>query len=146
MPTKNFLFGMEREEEISVEIEEGKTLIIKLVSVGEGAKDGTRKLYFEVNGSPREVTVQDLSVKTTAKVKRKAESGNLHHVAAAIPGMVADVKVSKGSEVKRGDVLMVLEAMKMQVNVAAPQDAVVAEVPVAKGDICEAGDLLAVFV
>ena len=145
IPTKNFLFGMDIDEEIMVEIEPGKTLIVKLVSVSEPAKDGTRKVYFELNGSPREAIVKDRRVKATAKEKAKADPQNMHHLGATMPGLLADVKISKGSEVKKGDVLMVLEAMKMQVNVAAPTDGVIRDVPLQKGDIVEAGDLLVVF-
>ncbi|HYG78315.1 MAG TPA: pyruvate carboxylase [Planctomycetota bacterium] len=145
IPTKNFLFGMDIDEEIAVEIEPGKTLIVKLISVSEAAKDGTRKVYFELNGMPREAIVKDKRIKGETKEKQKAVPGNLHHVGATMPGMVAEVKVTKGAEVKKGAVLMVLEAMKMQVNVAAPQDGVIASVPVAKGDAVDAGDLLVVF-
>ena len=145
IPTKNFLFGMDNDEEIAVEIEPGKTLIVKLISVSEAAKDGTRKVYFELNGSPREAIVKDRLIKATTKERQKANPADLHHLGATMPGLVADVKVSKGSEVKKGDVLMVLEAMKMQVNIAAPKDSVIREVPVAKGDVVEAGDLLVVF-
>ncbi|HYF48175.1 MAG TPA: pyruvate carboxylase [Planctomycetota bacterium] len=145
IPTKNFLYGMDVDEEIAVEIEPGKTLIVKLISVAAPGPDGTRKVYFELNGSPRDTTVRDKKAKTTQKVKQKAEAGNLHHVGATMPGLIADVKVSKGSEVKKGDILMVLEAMKMQVNVAAPKDGIIREVPMAKGNIVESGDLLVVF-
>ncbi len=136
---------MDIDEEIKVEIEPGKTLIVKLISVAEPAKDGMRKVYFELNGMPREVAIKDKLVKSAAAVKQKADPGNAHHLGAAMPGLIADVKVSKGSEVKKGDVLIVLEAMKMQVNVAAQKDGVVREVPLKKGDIVETGDLLVVF-
>ena len=145
IPTKNFLFGMDIDEEIKVEIEPGKTLIVKLISVAEPAKDGTRKVYFELNGMPREVAIKDKLVKSAAVVKQKADPGNAHHLGAGMPGLIADVKVTKGAEVKKNDVLMVLEAMKMQVNVAAPKDGVVRDVPLKKGDIVETGDLLVVF-
>jgi len=145
IPTKNFLFGMDMDEEIAVEIESGKTLIVKLISVSEPAKDGTRKVYFELNGMPREAIVKDKLIKSAAVEKPKADPANMHHLGATMPGLVSEVKVSTGAEVKKGNVLMVLEAMKMQVNVAAPIDGIIAAVPVAKGDVVEAGDLLAVF-
>lgn len=145
IPTKNFLFGMEIGEEIKVEIEAGKTLIVKLVSIANPAPDGTRKVYFELNGMPREAVIKDKLAKTVNTAKQKADSGNAHHVGAGMPGLVAEVKVSKGSEVKKNDVLLILEAMKMQVNVAAPKDGVIKDVPVKKGDIVEAGDLMVVF-
>ena len=145
VPTKNFLYGMELDEEIVVEIEPGKTLILKLLSVSPPAKDGTRKVYFELNGVPREATVRDQHVTPVTKERLKAAPGNPHHLGAAMPGVIADVKVGKGSEVEKGEVLLVLEAMKMQVNVAAPVAAVIASVPVQKGDTVDAGDLLVVF-
>ncbi|MBI4582872.1 MAG: pyruvate carboxylase [Planctomycetes bacterium] len=145
IPTKDFLFGMDLNEEILVEIEPGKILIVKLVSVSPPAKDGTRKVYFELNGSPREIIVRDKRSKATAKVRAKADAGNMHHLGAAMPGVVAEVKTGTGSEVKQGDVLMVLEAMKMQVNVTAPKDGIISEVLVGKGDTVEGGDLLVVF-
>jgi len=145
LPTKNFLFGMENGEEIKVEIEEGKTLIVKLISVSDPGVDGTRKVYFELNGMPREATVKDKKVKGTAKERVKADPSNLAQVAASMPGLIAEIKVSKGSEVKKGDVLLVLEAMKMQVNIAAPKDGVIREVSVSKGDVVEAGDLMVSF-
>ena len=118
---------------------------MKLISIGEAGKDGTRKVYFELNGMPREAIIRDRKIKATAKEKLKADPNNLNQLGASIPGLIADVKISKGSEVKRGDVLMVLEAMKMQVNVAAPRDGVIKNVPVAKGDVVETDDLLVVF-
>ncbi|MCW8131869.1 MAG: pyruvate carboxylase [Planctomycetota bacterium] len=145
VPTKNFLFGMDLEEEISVEIEPGKTLIIKLLSISPPSKEGTRKVYFELNGSPREAVVRDKKVKGVSKERAKAEAGNPHHLGAAMPGVVSEVKVSKGSEVKKGEVLLILEAMKMQVNVTAPENRVIAQVPVAKGETVDVGDLLVVF-
>jgi len=136
---------MDIQEEISIEIEPGKTLIVKLINVSEPAKDGTRKVNFELNGMPREAIVKDRRIKTATKEKPKAAAGNPHHLGATMPGLIGEVKVGKASEVKKGDVLMVLEAMKMQVNVAAPKDGIISEVPVMKGDIVESGDLLVVF-
>jgi pyruvate carboxylase len=133
-----------REQQL-VEIEPGKILIVKLVSVSPPAKDGTRKVYFELNGTPREITVRDKRIKATAKARAKADPGNPHHLGAAMPGVVAEVKTGKGSEVKQGDVLMILEAMKMQVNVTAPKAGIISEVLVSKGDTVEGGDLLVVF-
>ncbi|MCZ7649205.1 MAG: pyruvate carboxylase [Planctomycetota bacterium] len=145
VPTRNFLFGMEVDEEIYVEIEPGKTLIIKLISIARATPDGMRKVYFELNGSPREAFVRDKSIQSAVVERRKADPENLHHLGASMPGVVADVKVKKGSEVKKGEVLIVLEAMKMQVNVVAPEAHVVGEVTVKSGDTVDAGDLLVAF-
>ncbi len=145
IPTKNFLFGMDLDEEILVDIEPGKTLIVKLLSISNPSKEGMRKVYFELNGSPREALIRDKKIKTTVKERRKADPRNPHHLGASMPGVVAEVKVGKGSQVSKGEVLMILEAMKMQVNITAPDDHVVAEVPTEAGETVDAGDLLVVF-
>src|SRR4029077_8459896 len=95
VPTKNFLFGMDIQEEISIEIEPGKTLIVKLINVSEPAKDGTRKVNFELNGMPREAIVKDRKIKSASKEKRKADAGNPHHLGATMPGLIGEVKVGK---------------------------------------------------
>jgi pyruvate carboxylase len=142
VPTRSFLYGMAVDEEILVDIEPGKTLIVKLVSVGEPQEDGTRKVYFELNGSPREVVVRDRRAKATRPARRKADPANPRQVGAGMPGLVAELRCGLGVEVRAGEPLLVLEAMKMQVNVAAPIAGVVRALGVAKGDVVDAGDLL----
>jgi len=142
VPTASFLYGMAVDEEVQVDIEAGKTLIVKLVSIGEPAQDGMRKVYFELNGTPREVVVKDRRAKAVRAERRRADAANPRHVGAGMPGLVAELKAATGLEVKAGEVLLVLEAMKMQVNVAAPADGIVRAVAVARGDVVEAGDLL----
>jgi pyruvate carboxylase len=145
VPTRNFFFGMEVGEELSIDIEPGKTLILKLVSVGEPGADGVRKLVFEVNGVGREIGIRDKSAARRATARAKADSGDLHQVGATMPGVVADLRVKPGDSVERGDPLLVLEAMKMQINVAAPISGIVKELSVARGDSVEAGDLILTF-
>src|SRR5690606_2654173 len=96
--TPQFLYGMRLGEEIEVDIEPGKTLIIKLVSIGEAQPDGTRVLYFELNGQSREVVIQDLHVETTDVKKQKADPSNASHIAATMPGTVLKVAVSVGAK------------------------------------------------
>ena len=128
-----------------VDIEPGKTLIVKRLSISPASAEGIRRVYFELNGTPRHASVRDTSIKATVKERRKAEEGDPHHLGATMPGVVADTRAKKGAEVKKGDVLLVLEAMKMQVNVTSPGDHVIAEVPVESGDTVNTGDLLVVF-
>lgn len=142
LDTATFFYGMRLGEEIEVEIEQGKTLIVKLVSVGEPQPDGTRVVYFELNGQPREVIVKDLNVKTSVSVKAKADKGNPAHIGATMPGTVIEVLVSKGEKVKKGDHLMITEAMKMETTVQAPFAGVVKDIHVTNGESIETDDLL----
>ena len=142
LDTPTFLYGLRLGEEIEVEIEKGKTLIIKLVSIGEPQHDGTRTIYFEINGQSRELVIQDLTVEVSGTQVPKANPSNPNELGATMPGTVLKVVVSKGSKVKRGDHLMITEAMKMETTVQAPKDGIVKEIFVAAGDAISTGDLL----
>ncbi|QBK25518.1 pyruvate carboxylase [Ureibacillus thermophilus] len=142
LDTPSFLYGLRIGEEIEVEIEKGKTLIIKLVSIGEAEHDGTRVIYFEFNGQPREVVVEDKTVEADGSIAVKADPNNPNQIGATMPGTVLKVLVSKGSHVKRGDHLLITEAMKMETTVQAPSDGVVKEIYAKPGDAISTGDLL----
>jgi pyruvate carboxylase len=145
IPTPIFFYGLEPGQETSLDIEPGKTLIIKLNAIGKVQKDGTRAVYFELNGNARSVTVRDQSVQTDETVREKADKGNSKHVGAPMPGKVLKVNVKSGDEVKTGDVLMVTEAMKMETNIKAKEDGKVSEVKFKEGEKVEKEDLLIVF-
>ncbi len=142
LPTPVFFFGMEPGEEVSIDIEMGKTLILKFLTVGEPHADGTRTVFFELNGQPREVVVLDRSLVGKTAVRRKAEAGNPQHVGSPMPGLVVRVPVVPGEQVVAGQKLVMLEAMKMETTVHAPCAGVVAEVLVQAGKQVETGDLL----
>jgi pyruvate carboxylase len=143
LPTPAFFYGLHIGEEIEIEIDPGKILIIKLISIGEADTAGRRALFYELNGMPRESVVFDNSLKSVSKASRiKGEPNNPAHGCAPMPGMVTEVAVSVGQEVKAGDKLVVLEAMKMLTTVSAGVDGTVAEVHVTKGDRVESDDLL----
>ncbi|WP_026676004.1 pyruvate carboxylase [Fictibacillus gelatini] len=142
LDTPTFFYGMRLGEEIEVEIEQGKTLIVKLVSIGEPQVDGTRVIYFELNGQPREVIVKDENIKTAVEAKRKVDPTNPSHIGATMPGTVVKVLAEKGEKVAKGDHLMITEAMKMETTVQAPFDGVVKEVHVKNGEAISPGDLL----
>lgn len=142
LDTPTFLYGMRLGEEIEVEIEKGKTLIVKLVSIGQPQADGTRIIYFELNGQPREVVVKDESIKSTVAAKIKANPKDDHHIGASMPGTVIKVIVEKGEKVEKGDHLMITEAMKMETTVQAPFSGVVKDIYVKNGEAIQTGDLL----
>jgi len=145
LPTPVFFYGMEPGQEISIDIERGKTLIVSLVAVSEVHDDGTRTVFFELNGQPRNVRVRDRSQVARRPESRKAENGNASHVGAPMPGKVVTVAVKAGQAVKGGDTLLTLEAMKMETSVRAEADGKVAEVLVEPGALVDAKDLLLVL-
>ena len=133
IPTPNFFYGMQPGDEIAVEIEEGKTLIIRFLTVGEVREDGTRTVFFELNGQPREVRVTDRAVDATLQRQPKADPDDPNQVAAPMPGKISTVAVKKGDAVKAGDRLLSIEAMKMETAVYSPRDGVIADVLVKAG-------------
>ena len=142
VPTPVFFYGLNPGEEIFVEIEQGKVLIIKLIYVSEPNEDGERTLTFELNGRARECVITDRSIKSKSKRREKADPADKKQVGAPIPAMVSSVFVSVGQKVKKKDKLIVLEAMKMQTTVYALDDGVVDRIEVATGDQVESKDLL----
>jgi pyruvate carboxylase len=145
LPTPQFYYGMEPGEEILVELEPGKTLIIKFLTVGEPHPDGKRTVFFELNGQPREVSVQDESLQAQTVERAKADPANLGHVGTPIPGAVTSIMVERGESVSKGDRLLVIEAMKMQTTVYAPIAGKLVERLVQVGETVETKDLLVVI-
>jgi pyruvate carboxylase len=145
IPTPTFLYGMQSGDEVSVEIESGKTLIIRYLTTGDARPDGLRTVFFELNGQPREVNVPDRSLEATAIKNPKADPDNPNHVAAPMPGKVSSVAVVKGQVVKAGERLLSIEAMKMETAVYSPREATVEDVMVKPNSIVGAKDLLVVL-
>ncbi len=142
LPTRTFFYGMEPGEEISVEIDPGKILEIRLQAVGETQDDGEVRVFFELNGQPRVIRVPNRLVKSQTAQRPKAEPGNTNHVGAPMPGVVASVAVTAGQEVKADDLLLTIEAMKMETGIYAERDAVVKAVHVQASGQIDAKDLL----
>ncbi|GAC1692862.1 MAG: pyruvate carboxylase [Steroidobacteraceae bacterium] len=145
LPTPVFFYGMEPGQEVSVDLERGKTLIVRYLASSEPHEDGTRTVFFELNGQPRSVRVPDESRVAQRPPARKAEAGNLRHVGAPMPGTVVTVMAVAGATVTRGDTLVTLEAMKMQTAVRAESGGVVDEVLAVPGQTVDAKDLLLVL-
>ncbi len=145
LPTSAFFYGMEPGQEISVDLERGKTLIVRYVTQSEPHEDATRTVFFELNGQPRSVRIIDQSQKPKRPPQRKIDAGNPCHVGAPMPGTVATVNVVVGQRVARGDVVTTLEAMKMEAAVRAEIDGEVTEVLVQPGMQVDAKDLMVVL-
>ena len=143
LPTTAYFHGLAVGEEISIEIEEGKTLFVKLLNVGEPDEKGIRSLTFELNGKARTTLVEDKSVKGDAKAREKADPSNPLHIGAPIPAMISSIATSVGKPIKKGDKIAVLEAMKMQTTLYASADGVVEDILVQVGESVESKDLIA---
>jgi pyruvate carboxylase len=145
LPSQTFFYGMQPGEEITAEIDPGKTLEILLQAVGETNEEGDARVFFELNGQPRVIRVPDRKVKSTAAARPKAENGNINHIGAPMPGVVASVAVLTGAQVHAGDLLLTIEAMKMETGLHAERDAVIKAVHVTPGAQIDAKDLLIEF-
>ncbi|MCC2687444.1 MAG: pyruvate carboxylase [Rhizobiaceae bacterium] len=146
LPTLTYFYGMTAEDEILVDIEKGKTLVIRCLAIGEADDKGMVTVFFELNGQPRRVKVPDRAHGASAgRTRRKAETGNEAHVGAPMPGVVSTLAVAAGQQVSPGDVLLSIEAMKMETALHAERDGTVSEVLVKAGDQIDAKDLLVVL-
>jgi pyruvate carboxylase len=145
LPTSVFFYGMEPGQEISIDLERGKTLILRYLASSEPHEDATRTVFFELNGQPRSVRVPDKSQVAKRAPPRKIEPGDPRQVGAPMPGVVTTVTMAPGARVTRGQVLLTLEAMKMETAVRADRDGEVAEVLVRPGQSVDAKDLLVVM-
>jgi pyruvate carboxylase len=143
LPTTVFFHGLTPGEEVHVEIEPGKTLIIKFQTVGDPHPDGKRLVFFELNGQPREVMVQDQSLTgKVVKARPKADPSDPLQVAAPMPGLVVSVTVAAGEQVTQAQKLLTMEAMKMETTLYAERGGRVAKLLVEPGTQVEAGELL----
>jgi pyruvate carboxylase len=145
LPTPVFFYGQQPGEEIFVDIEPGKRLIVKFLTVSDPHDDGHRTVFFELNGQPRDVTVVDQALEPATPAQRKADASNPKQIGASMPGMVVTVAVQAGDRVSKGQKLLSLEAMKMETNVYAERDGQIAEVLVKPRLQVAAGDLLMIY-
>jgi pyruvate carboxylase len=144
-PTDAFFYGLEPGQEMSVELEPGKTLIVKLIAVGDPHEDGRRTVFFELNGQPRSIDVLDRSLEADARAHAKADPADNRQVGAPMPGSVTTVAVKTGDSVAAGQKLFSLEAMKMETTLYAEFAGKVAEILVHAGTQVDTGDLMLRF-
>lgn len=142
LPTPTFFYGLEPQTEISVEIDPGKTLEIRYLTAGETDETGEVKVYFELNGQPRAVRVPNRASAATATARPKAEQGNPNHIGAPMPGSIASIGVSVGQVIKPGDLLLTIEAMKMETGLHADREATIKALHITPGAQIDAKDLL----
>jgi pyruvate carboxylase len=142
LPTQNFFYGLETNEEISVDIEPGKSLVISLRGISDADNKGQRTVFLDLNGYARPTKVRDLSLTATVATKPKANPADENHVPAAMPGKVIEIKTKAGSTVKEGDSLLVTESMKMEYAITAKKAGKVSKIHAQVGEMVEGGDLL----
>ncbi|MBP1846617.1 pyruvate carboxylase [Rhizobium petrolearium] len=146
LPTPAYFYGLKDGEELFADIERGKTLVVVNQAISQTDAQGMVTVFFELNGQPRRIKVPDRAHGASgAAVRRKAEVGNATHLGAPMPGVLSRVFVSAGQAVKAGDVLLSIEAMKMETALHAEKDGTIAEVLVKAGDQIDAKDLLIVY-
>ena len=145
LPTKNYFYGMDIHEEIMVTIAEGKTILIKLLSVGEPNKEGKRTVFFKVNGQNRAVEIVDKVLGVEIKENRKTDPNNENEIGAPLPGKLATLNVKVGDKVTKNQNLLVVEAMKMENVVVATKDGVVKEILLQEGDMVQQDDLILIL-
>lgn len=145
LDTPTYLYGMRLGEELEVEIEQGKKLLIKLESISEPRSDATRVIYFEMNGQPREIIIKDKSITSEVPQLLQADDDNPKHIGATMPGTVMKTLCKQGDKVEKGDYLLVTEAMKMETTIQAPFRGKIKQVHVDEGTAISVNDLLIEF-
>ena len=142
LPTKNFFFGMERGEEITVEIDRGKTLLITLDSVGKPNSEGMVTVYFKVNGQGRIVEVKDETIKVVTIKNTKVDKKDATQIGAPLQGMLSTIFVKTGENVVKNQPLFIIEAMKMETTITATENATIKKVILKAGSIVNSDDLI----
>ncbi|MEW7292553.1 pyruvate carboxylase [Aquimarina sp. 2304DJ70-9] len=142
IPTKNFFYGMSPEEEIIVQLDQGKTLLVQLISVGEPNEDGRVTVFFKVNGQTRNVEVQDSSIKVDKVIHAKVDKVDTKQIGAPLQGSLSSILVKTGQEVKKNEPLFIIEAMKMETTITANEDATIKKIILKSGTMVEADDLV----
>jgi len=142
LPTKNFFYGMERGEEIVVELERGKTLLITLDSIGRPNKDGMVTVYFKVNGQGRSVQIKDESIKIDKVEHVKADKNDPKEIGAPLQGMLSTILVKKAQKVSKNEPLFIIEAMKMETTITATEDTTIKQLVLKSGVMVNSEDLI----
>jgi pyruvate carboxylase len=142
LPTKNFFYGMERGEEITVELDKGKTLLISLDSIGQPNIEGMVTVYFRVNGQGRTVQIKDQSIHVETISNIKADKNDVSQISAPLQGMLSTILVHDGDEVVKNQPLFIIEAMKMETTITAIEDAIIKKIILKEGSMVHSDDLV----
>jgi pyruvate carboxylase len=141
LPTRTFFYGMQPDEEISVDLEQGKSLVIRRQAVGEVDEEGFVKFFFELNGQPRTIRIANRQAAASVERHPQADQNNPNHVPAPMPGVIGTIAVNVGQSVETGDLLLNIEAMKMETAIRAARPGTIAAITVKAGTTVDAKDL-----
>ncbi|MBC7533834.1 MAG: pyruvate carboxylase [Oligoflexus sp.] len=142
LPTDVFFNGLDLNREVEIELEPGKTLIVSLSGITDPDKDGKRRVFFQLNGFPRNLEVIDESITGVTKKRPKADPHNGQQIGSPMPGKILEIRVVTGNSVKKGEIVLITESMKMEYAITAKVDGKVKAIYVVKGELVEEGDLL----
>ena len=145
LPTHVYFYGMRPEEELVATMDDGRKVVIRYLTMSETDDRGYRRIFFEINGQPSSVLIQDRSSELAHHENEQADSANANHVGAPMPGVISTISVDVGDQVKRGDTLLTMEAMKMETSIMAERDATIKRVLARIGEQFDAKDLLVEF-
>jgi pyruvate carboxylase len=145
IPTINFFYGLKNDEEVLIEIDKGKSIMVRLLTCSEADEDGKRKVFMRLNGQTRIIEVQDRSKKITTKENVKADNDNGKQIGAPLQGKLSQILIKGGDEVKRNQPLFVIEAMKMETTIAANETGKVKEIILSAGSMVKTDDLVLVM-
>ncbi len=145
LPTHVYFYGMQPQEEIVATMDDGREIVIRFLTTGDADDRGFRRVFFEINGQPSSVLIQDRSSESAHHENEQADSANPNHVGAPMPGVVSTISVEAGQEVQRGDTLLTMEAMKMETSITAERDGMIKRVLARIGEQFDAKDLLVEF-
>jgi pyruvate carboxylase len=142
IPTKNFLYGMEVGEEIMVELDRGKNILVSLMLKGEPDEAGNVSIFFKINGQLRNVIVKDTSVKVTKMENVKADPNDPKQIGSPLQGLLSNVLIKKGQKIIKNQPLFIIEAMKMETTVTATEEGVVDRIQLSGGSLVNPDDLV----
>ncbi len=140
IPTHAFFYGLKENEEITIEIDEGKTILVEMVNMSEPDEKGYRQVFFRLNGQTREIDIKDENFKSDKVEHKKAEQDN--EVGAPLQGKLTKILVSEGDQVEQNAPLFVIEAMKMESTITSPQAGEVSKIHLAEGTMVQQDDLV----
>jgi pyruvate carboxylase len=143
LPTPAFFYGLKSNEELIIEIDQGKTLLVKFLYVTDSSDKGFCTAYFELNGQTRRIFVRNNAVEVTGKQNEKASEAN--HIGAPLQGKISNIFVKEGQEVKSNTPLFVIEAMKMESVITAHTSGKIARIALGENSLVSQDDLVIVL-
>jgi len=142
IPTKNFFFGLKDDEEALIEIDKGKSILVRFLTCSEPGEDGKRKVFMRLNGQTRIIEIQDRNIKVTTQEHQKADKNDSKQIGSPLQGKLSQVLVKEGETVKQNQPLFVIEAMKMETTITATATGKVEKITLPAGTMVKSDDLV----